>query len=121
MKKVFFSLIFVCSIIYIKAQCNIGSVKEGPYRLEVSNEKGSLMRFIQWDSKNTYDYSNCQLGIAEVLSGRTYVFLYDGSKNVSQKSIQFSASHAKSIKIIGNKIKVIYDNGSEETKDINQY
>lgn len=119
MKNLFFSLVFMFAIVQVQAQCKIGSVKEGPSRLEINDDKGSSMTFVQWNGKDAYDYSSCWLGVAQRLSGTIYVYLYDGSRNTSQKSVQFSSGYAKSIKIIGNKVKVVYDNGSEDTKDIN--
>lgn len=105
------------AIIQIKAQCKIASVKEGPSRLEMSLEGGSSM-FVQWNKEDAYDYSSCWMGVAVWSSGYSYVHLYDGSRNISQKSISFSG-RVKTVKIIGDKVKVVYDNGREETKDIN--
>lgn len=118
MKNLFFSLVFMFAIVQVQAQCKIGSVKEGPSRLEINDDKGSSMTFVQWNGEDAYDYSSCWLGVAVWSSGYSYVHLYDGSRNTSQKSIHFNG-RVKSVKIIGTKVKVVYDNGSEETKDIN--
>ena len=118
MKNLLFSLLFMFAIFQVQAQCQIGSVKENTTRLEIYNTSGSSMSFINWNGEDAYDYSSCWLVVAEKLSGATYVNLYDGSRNTSQKSIQFQFGYAKSVKIIGNRIKVVYENGEEETKDI---
>lgn len=120
MKKIILAAIMLLAFGFTQAQCKIGSVKENySNRLEMYDSGGSSLSFIQWNGKDAYDYSSCWLGVAQRLSGTIYVYLYDGSRNTSQKSIQFSSGYAKSIKIIGNKVKVTYDNGKEETKDIN--
>ena len=49
------------------------------------------------------------------LTGYSYVHLYDGSRNISQKSISFSG-RVKTVKIIGDKVKVVYDNGREKQR-----
>jgi hypothetical protein len=118
MKNPLFSIVFMLAIVQVQAQCKIASVKEGSSRLEISLEGGSST-FVQWNKKDVYDYSSCWMGVAQRLSGTIYVYLYDGSRNTSQKSIQFSSGYAKSIKIIGNKVKVLYDDGKEDTKNIN--
>lgn len=107
------------AIVQVNAQCNIGSVKEGSTRLEMYNTGGSSMSFINWNGKDAYDYSSCWLAVAEWSSGYTLVYLYDGSRNTSQKSISFQGGRVKSVKVVGNKVKVVYESGSEETKDIN--
>lgn len=117
MKNLLFSLVFMFAIIQVQAQCKIASVKEGPSRLEISL-KGGSSTFVQWNKENAYDYSACWMGVAVWSSGYTYVHLYDGSRNTSQKSISFTG-RVKSVKIIGNKVKVMYENGREETKEIN--
>jgi hypothetical protein len=117
MKKLLLSLVLMFAINGIQAQCKIASIKEGPGRLEVNVDGGSGT-FVQWNKTDAYDYSSCWLGVAQWSSGYSYVHLYDGSRNTSQKSISFSG-RVKSVKIIGNKVKVVYDDGKEETKDIN--
>ncbi len=102
----------------IQAQCKIASVKKGSYSLEIYDE-GGLTMTIPWDKKAAYDYSSCWLGIAEWSSGYSIVFLYDGTRKTSQKSISFTGGRIKSLKIIGNKMRVVYEDRSEETKDIN--
>lgn len=87
--------------------------------MEVNDERGSLITFVQWNGKDAYDYSSCWLGVAVWSSGYSNINLYDGSRNTSQKSISFSGGQVKSVKIIGNKVKVVYEGGKEETKDIN--
>jgi hypothetical protein len=119
MKKFLISSLLIFISANGQAQCKIASVKEGPSRLEVNDEKGFSLTYVQWDGKDVYDYSSCWLGVVQKLSGTIYVFLYDGSRNTAQKTVQFSSGNAKSIKIIGNKVKVLYDNGREELKDIN--
>jgi ppGpp synthetase/RelA/SpoT-type nucleotidyltranferase len=119
MKNILFSLVFIFVIVQVQAQCKIGSVKEGPSRLEINDERGSSMTFVQWNGKDAYDYSSCWLGVAVYSSGYSYVHLYDGTRNTSQKSISFMSGRVKSVKIIGNKVKAVYENGREETKDIN--
>ena len=120
MKTLLFSLVFMFAIIQVQAQCKIASVKEGPSRLEVYDERGSSMTFVQWDGKDAYDYSSCWLAKVESLSGRIYIYLYDGSRNTPNKTVQSGAtgSTVKSIKIIGNKIKIVDKNGREYTEDI---
>lgn len=119
MKNLLLSIIFVLCVNLIQAQCKITSVKEGPSRLEVNDDKGFSLTFISWNGKDVYDYSSCWLGVAEWSSGYTLVKLYDGSRNTSQKHISFMGGRVKSVKVLGNKVKVVYENGTEETKDIN--
>lgn len=113
-----FSLILTSSLY---AQCNIDNVKKESAELFVVDSRGHTLNRLYYygDDYLAYDFSSCWVAVAKWGSGRTTIDLFDSTSNVSKKTISMSSYRAKSIKIIGDKIRVVYENGSEETKDIN--
>ena len=103
------------AITQIQAQCNIESVKTDSYGIRVYTSGGSSQLY-QYDGKSLYDYSSCWLAVA--ITGYN-IMIYDGKSTGCYKSISTNTSDVvKSVKVIGNKVKVVYENGSEVTKDI---
>ena len=121
MKSLFFSFLFVFAIIQVQAQCKIDNVKLESSELKVYDSQGHTLNRLYYsgDDYMAYDFSSCWVAVASWGSGWTTINLYDSNSNNAKKTISMGSNRVNSIKIIGDKIKVVYENGSEETKDIN--
>lgn len=108
MKNLFFSLVFVFAIAQVQAQCNIESVKTDSYGIRVYTSGGSSQSY-QYDGKSLYDYSSCWLVVAKTGGNIT---IYDGKSVNYYKTISTNTSAVvKSVKVLGDKIKIEYEGG----------
>lgn len=115
MKSLFFSFLFVFAIVQVQAQCSIESVKTESYSLRVYNSSG-IQNSYQYDGKSLYDYSSCWLVIANT-SGNIYV--YDGRTSNPIKTVSTNTSaEIKSVKVLGDKVKIEFDGYSSREFDI---
>ena len=115
MKNLLVYLVFIFAVVKVKAQCNIESVKTDSYGIRVYTSGGSSQSY-QYDGKSLYDYSSCWLVVARTGGNIT---IYDGKSVNSYKSITTSTSAAvKSVKVLGDKIKIEFEGGDNREYNI---
>lgn len=115
MKTIILMATMVLTFGIANAQCDITSVKVDSYGIRVYKEGGSSQSY-QYDGKSIYDYSSCWLAVARTGGNIT---IYDGKSPNSIKSISTNTSKVvKSVKVLGDKVKIEYEGGEKREYDI---
>ena len=98
----------------LHSQCDIESVKPDSYGLRVYKSGGASQNY-QYDGKSLYDYSSCWVAVLYSAG----VLIYDGKSISTFTSFYTNTSEpVKSLKVIGNNVRLVYENGQERTFEI---
>jgi len=105
-------MLFASGSLY--SQCDIESIKIDSYGLRVYRP-GNATQTYQYDGKSLYDYSSCWVAVLY----NAGVLIYDGKATNTYTTFHTNTgTPVKSLKVIGNNLRLMYEDGTERTYEI---